>query len=111
MTQKVLLEDGSVMGYLATNSGTIHPTEAEALADENDARYQLTVGAFIASRSWNRGQDTRASSLIKEYLAWCDTRDGQEAIAQAAQPAQAPAPVPAAPVPAAPDAVVMEAAA
>lgn len=96
MTKKVLLEDGSIMGYLAQNSGTIHQTEAEALADENRASYAAKVSAFVASRSWKRGQDTRAESLITEFLAWCDTDQGKEALANPSQPAE-PAAEPAVP--------------
>ena len=116
MAQKVILEDGSLMGYLAANSGTIHATEAEAVADENEDAYATRVKAFVDSKTWKRGQDTRAFSLITEYLAWCDTKSGQEAIAQAeavaampvaeeAPVAEAPAPVEAA-VPPAPPAPV-----
>ena len=95
MAQKVMLEDGSLMGYLAANTGTIHQTEAEAVADENEAKYAARVEAFVTSKTWKRGQDTRAFSLIKEYLAWCDTKTGQDLLAQAEAAAIAAAAAPA----------------
>jgi hypothetical protein len=61
-------------------AGTIHATQAEAIAVDNAEYFAAKVDAFIASKEWNRGQDTRAKGLITEYLAWEST-----------QPAEAPA--------------------
>ena len=72
MPTKVLYEDGSIAGYI-TPAGNMHPTEAEALAEENASTYEARVELFIRSKEWNRGQDTRARTLLAEHLAFEDT--------------------------------------
>ena len=72
MPRKVTYEDGTPAGWI-TPAGNMHPTEAEALAEENASTYEARVELFIRSKSWNRGQDTRARALITEFLANEDT--------------------------------------
>lgn len=78
MADQIFKADGTPIGWM-DGTGTIHATEAEAIAVDNAEAYAARVDAFIASKEWNRGQDTRAKSLITEYLAWESTAEGQAA--------------------------------
>jgi len=79
MATRFVSEDGNSVIWQATN-GKMFGTEAEAIAEENSKQYETSVNAFIKSKIWNRGQDTRAKAMIIEYLAWADTAAGQAAI-------------------------------
>ena len=79
--RKFVSDDGSSILFQSSVSGEMYATEAEAIADENAAQYELKVDAFVSSREWKRGQDTRATALITEFLAWCDTAAGQSLLA------------------------------
>ena len=82
--RKFVSDDGSSVLFQSSVSGEMYATEAEAIADENAAQYELKVDAFVSSKEWKRGQDTRATALITEFLAWCDTAAGQSLLAQVA---------------------------
>jgi hypothetical protein len=79
MATRFVAENGSSVIWQADN-GKMFGTEAEAIAEENSKAYEKKVNAFIASKTWNRGQDTRAKALVVEFLAWADTEDGMAAI-------------------------------
>lgn len=83
MATRFVSEDGNSVIWQATN-GKMFGTEAEAIAEENSKQYETKVGAFISSKTWNRGQDTRAKAMIIEFLAWADTEAGAAAIEAAA---------------------------
>lgn len=58
-----------------TPDGTLHTTREAALAHMNKDKYLDRAKAFVESKGqWPRGQDTRATNLIAEFLAFEEVR-------------------------------------
>lgn len=55
-----------------TPDGKTFRTEQAALSHMNAGAYKDTLNAYCKSRSWVRGQETRARNLIADFLAWED---------------------------------------